>query len=509
MMRRGAVFGLLVALAAGLLGVVGSSALASVKPKPVITGLSASPARVASGGTTTISASVSGAATCTLSSNKPVAGLPRSASCESGSYSAELTMPVNEGKGPKPAKYTLKLTAVSAAGTKADKTTSVLLTRPGARSISVGGSVACAVLVNGHIKCWGAGELGDLTEGEERSDVPVEVKGVTEATQVSVTFNHVCAVLASGHIDCWGENEYGQLGDETTQEHQAAPVQVAGISEALEVAAFGQTTCALLASGHVDCWGENRVGELGDGNAGPTPSLVPVEVLGISDATALSAAGYGEYGNACARLSTGHVVCWGFNESGVLGDGSHAESSDVPVEVVGIDSAERVSTKGSHSCAVLSGGRAECWGAAGNGELGDGTSTGPEMCESTINKGEKYSCSTVPVEVQRITEPIQVATGEGYSCALSADGHVECWGRDQFGELGDGEPPSREGSLTPVNVKGLTNAIAIAASREFACAVLNTGQVECWGSGEEGTLGDHKTTGSTVPREVLGIGSES
>ena len=130
--------------------------------------------------------------------------------------------------------------------------------------------------------------------------------------------------------------------------------------------------CALLLTSHVDCWGYGCDGELGNGTT--TGSDVPVAVAGISDAKAVASDSNG--GSSCALLSTGQVKCWGYNGNGQLGNGT-TTSSDVPVAVIGISNAKAVAndSDGESSCAVLSTGHLKCWGYNGYGELGNGTTT--------------------------------------------------------------------------------------------------------------------------------------
>jgi alpha-tubulin suppressor-like RCC1 family protein len=195
-------------------------------------------------------------------------------------------------------------------------------------------------------------------------------------------------VLANGHVECWGDNHEGQLGNGTTTEkfgRSDVPVEVTGISTATQVSAGGRSshsTCALLADGHAECWGNNERGQLGTGNH--HGSDVPVEVTGISAATQLAV---GDNPFTCAVLSSGHAHCWGENApeitnyawdmgrvlsgGGELGNGT-TTNSDFPVEVTGMSAATQVSAGGRYTCAVLSSGHAECWGDNGGEALGNG-----------------------------------------------------------------------------------------------------------------------------------------
>jgi alpha-tubulin suppressor-like RCC1 family protein len=187
---------------------------------------------------------------------------------------------------------------------------------------------------------------------------------------------------------------------------------------------------ALLSDGSVEYWGFDS----------PTP--VPE---GLSGVTAFS----GGTSCACALLSGGSVECLGSNLEGALGNGT-TTSSTTPVLVSGLSGVTAISegsddTEGAATaCALLSGGTVECWGDNIYGELGDGSSTGPETCP-----GYDPPCSTTPVAVSGLSGVTAVSVGGDSVCALLSGGTVECWGNNPYGELGNG---TTTGSTTPVAV---------------------------------------------------------
>jgi hypothetical protein len=306
-----------------------------------------------------------------------------------------------------------------------------------ARSLAVGEASSCAVMAGGTIRCWGWNPFGVIGDGTTTdAQTPAQVVGIGDAVGVAVGESHACAVLAGGTVSCWGRNWRGELGDgtisgpETCGEYSCSrtPVAVDGITTATAVAAGGDQSCALLADGHVDCWGEM------DFMGG---SSSPVEVAGIVDAVSITAGFY----QACALLATGHVVCWGVGSGGGLGNGSTSNSA-TPVEVSGISTATQVSTGDDHSCAVLAGGTVRCWGTAFEGGLGIGTEDGPESC------GSWGPCATVPVTVTGISDAVGVGSGIWHTCAVLASGRVMCWGKEN-GWVGE---PNQPNALVPVLV---------------------------------------------------------
>jgi alpha-tubulin suppressor-like RCC1 family protein len=236
-----------------------------------------------------------------------------------------------------------------------------------ATEVAAGGQHSCALLSGGSIDCWGHNKFGEIGDGTttERT-TPVAVSGITNAVQITAGYSHTCALQSGGTIECWGENAYEQLGDGTNK-NSSTPVPVSGISTATSVTAGGFGTCAVLSNGTVDCWGYNGFGELGNGTT--TDSSTPVVVSGITNAVSVTADGYFQ---ACAQLATGGVDCWGDDESGELGNDS-TKSSSTPVAVSGITNDAEVTAGGFHTCTLLLTKGLDCWGENHYGELGNGT----------------------------------------------------------------------------------------------------------------------------------------
>jgi serine/threonine protein kinase/alpha-tubulin suppressor-like RCC1 family protein len=230
-------------------------------------------------------------------------------------------------------------------------------------SIAAGKYNTCAILEDRSLRCWGwnsAGQLGlghtrDVGDDEIPASVdPIDVGG--PVAQVSVGRRHTCAVLGgsaetSGQVRCWGWNNRGQLGlghtdniGDDESPGSVAPVELAGPAEM--VVAGSLHSCALLEDGLVQCWGDNKFGQLGYGHTNAvgdkaTPKTVGTVYLG-SPATALAVGAY----HTCALLEGepgegGQVRCWGYNDHGQLGYGhtnligdneSPGSVSNVPVE---------------------------------------------------------------------------------------------------------------------------------------------------------------------------------
>jgi alpha-tubulin suppressor-like RCC1 family protein len=142
---------------------------------------------------------------------------------------------------------------------------------------------------------------------------------------------------------------------------------------------------------------------------------------------------------------------------------------------------------GDVACALHGIDGAECWGRNGHGQLGDGTTAG----------------RNTPVPVVGLSgPPSDMAIGRYHSCALIVGGTVQCWGANYSGQLGNG---SNSGSISPVGVTGLTDAVATGAGWDHSCAVRSGGSVACWGANAQGQLGYGGTTPSNTPVSVVAI----
>jgi alpha-tubulin suppressor-like RCC1 family protein len=361
-----------------------------------------------------------------------------------------------------------------------------------AADVVAGDYHACIRLQNGETRCSGNNSAGQLGNGTiTGSSTPVPVVQVTQAAGVTTGGFHSCAVLQNGAVQCWGMNEVGELGDGTTNQ-SSVPVTVSGITTATAVAAGYKHVCALLQGGTVQCWGDDSYGELGDGNrvlqtqrGGPSTahSSIPVTVVGINTAVAITSSdGY----HSCAILQDGTVKCWGDNSSGQLGDGSRT-TAVTPTTVARITTAVAVTSGDFHTCALLADRTVSCWGLNFSGQLGDGTGWD----------------SNTPVQVSGIGTAVAVSAGVIHTCAVLDDGTARCWGYNSSGQLGDGTTTN---AYSPVVVGGITTANGpVAAGNNDSCVLLLGGLVRCWGMNTYGELGNGTTNDARTPSVVVGI----
>jgi len=344
--------------------------------------------------------------------------------------------------------------------------------------VSAGGEFTCVRLPDGTVQCVGRNQYGQHGNGTlNDSSVLEPVTDLTTATRVVAGDEFVCALLEDRTARCWGFGESGQRGDRSFGTFGLVPVPVSGLTGAVALAAGYGHTCALLVDATMRCWGENREGQLGNGTTADPGTAQPVAVSDITGATAITTGAY----HTCALLGNATVRCWGRNDQGQLGNGTFIRSS-TPRPVDGLTGVVAISGGGAHTCAVLSDGKVRCWGDNEFGQVGDGTT---------------MTSITTPVEVVGIAGAVYVSAGWRHTCALLGDSSVQCWGQNEFGQLGDG---TSRNSAIPVRVPGISNPVAVTAGWwHHSCALLGDGTVRCWGVNEWGQLGNGTTTGSPSP----------
>jgi prepilin-type N-terminal cleavage/methylation domain-containing protein len=372
--------------------------------------------------------------------------------------------------------------------------------------ISSGAAHTCAITNTGGVKCWGVGSNGRLGDGTSTTrNTPVDVRvgsstgpALADIAFVSAGGAHTCALTTGGGVKCWGWNGSGRLGIPVATTFSNVPVDVPGLeSGVVSISAGNEHTCAVTQQGQVLCWGRNNFGQLGNGTLDITQSDEPVAVVRL-DADAepeqwepLTGATIVTAGNAhnCA-IANGAALCWGSAANGRAGNGLNSGSQPplLGARVVNnLDSgATHISAGADHTCAIANG-AALCWGAGGNGQIGEGALT--TRAEPTAVAGLSSGVT-------------HISAGTSYTCA-AASGAALCWGRNANGQLGDGTVSLR---TTPTGVLGLTSGIAyISSGTSHTCTMNTSGDTFCWGLNSSSQLGDGGTLQKPSPTPVVGL----
>jgi alpha-tubulin suppressor-like RCC1 family protein len=350
--------------------------------------------------------------------------------------------------------------------------------------------------------------------------------GCHEASEISGGASHTCAVVA-GEARCWGANDKGQLGRDIPAAGSFVPAAPSGLTGLVSHVAAGAAHSCAIVDGNVWCWGDNASGQLGNGTVGAaTGGATPHQVANIAGAVLLAAGG----AHTCAATAT-KTYCWGNNNLGQLGDGANIPEAPRPeaTEVPGAAGALALGAGDSHTCAVTGSG-VLCWGANGAGQLGNNTSvaalstpgaTSPALSgASFLGLGLNHGCAGVgdalscwgangagqinsSLQDQRSPKGVlsgvrAVVGGTGHTCAITKEQTLRCWGLDASGQLGAAGQTDVSLSLTAVGVAG--------AGARHTCATAYA-EPYCWGANDRGQLGADPagTTASTAtPTRVSG-----
>jgi alpha-tubulin suppressor-like RCC1 family protein len=241
-------------------------------------------------------------------------------------------------------------------------------------SLAVGNGHVCGIVTGGSVTCWGTSPNGAFGDGSVglRLTPAASAPGLTLTTIVTGN-DYTCGLTAAGAVYCWGLGVFGQLGNGGISS-SLTPVAVSGGLTFRTIAAGGFAVCGLTMDDRAFCWGHDFYGTLGNGTSategGLTRSPVPIAVEGGLRFASLSAG----FETMCGVTASGAGYCWGYNESGQVGDGSNTHRS-TPTAVAGGLTFRSISAGTGSSCGLTTTGATYCWGDNANGSLGDGTTT--------------------------------------------------------------------------------------------------------------------------------------
>lgn len=325
----------------------------------------------------------------------------------------------------------------------------------------------CAALSDNTVRCWGeppllGGSPESLDAGPDGTAgaTPVVVPGVKDVVDMTASWNRTCAVLADGGVDCWGEEEH-------TPTRVAVPTSTGKASRIAVTESYGQGNrgaCAVSPDGELACWDADIT------FIASTPEILDVPT-GKAQATALprgTSAGF-------VVDEQGYLLSWGGTDRRLIGREMTGYLDYTPRRVFGIGPVRSVSIAEVHACATTFDGRLYCWGAAGQSLLGIGY-IGDESTPAEV---------AFPPGVW----PTDVSASSQHSCVRMTDGTVHCWGgENRFGERGT-EPTGL--AYTPQITQGMPkDVVSVAAGFYSSCALTRGGAVWCWGYNGYGVLGN-------------------
>ncbi len=295
---------------------------------------------------------------------------------------------------------------------------------------------------------------------------------------------HSCAIRNNdSRVLCWGRSYYGSIGDGRIDDHNVySPILSTDTSGYLSINAGGYHTCGLRDDKRVLCWGLGTNGQLGNGDllrkGDPTLTADTSEYLSVSA---------GIYHSCGIRANDSRVLCWGNNNYGQLGNGTIGGQKTTPTLTVDTSAYKSVSAGNSYTCGIRANdSRVLCWGSEESGRLG--------------NNRSGFGSVPNPILTMDDSKYLQVSTGYYHTCGIREDGRVLCWGWGVYGVLGNGDtsffsPEVRVPTLTVDSSKYKK----VILQRYNTCGIREDGRVLCWGRGEFGALGNGGNSDTGIP----------
>lgn len=336
-----------------------------------------------------------------------------------------------------------------------------------------------------------AGPEGASDASVDAGDASVDAGGFDgglgeRVTQIAAGGDTTCALTSQARLFCWGDNRRGQLQQPGGGE-QSDPVEIQG-ARWVQVSVGDAHVCAIDLSGFVDCWGDNTAGQTGA--TGTTMPHVPNRITAPNDfPVALDIAAGANH--TCAifaggAATSGRVHCWGANGRGQLGDGT-SDPSPMPRPVDSMATARDVEVGTELSCAVLElGGTVACWGDNQFEQIGDNTPADRHLRPRDL---------AIPSGPTRGgLQAAALSVGPTHACAqdvAKVEREVYCWGDNRSNQITADVNPNF-GRARVIGVPG--GAVSVAAGgdavseRGYSCAINDNGLL-CRGAAEGGALG--------------------
>jgi len=352
---------------------------------------------------------------------------------------------------------------------------------------------------------------------------------------ISTSYDHNMVIKTTGRLFGWGGNGFREIGNNTSTNPIMTPVSIAGaVKTFCKITTGYGYTVSITNRGRVWAWGDNSNGQLGDNST--TQRVTPVSVLGaVKTFCEISSGPAGQH--VIAIDKNGRVWAWGNNNNGRLGDNS-VTSRRTPVSVAGaIKTFCKIAASNNHSVAIDKNGRVWAWGANFNGQIGDNTIVSKNTPVSILG-GVKTFCQIyagqihviaidkngrlwswgdntnaqlgdnsitarrTPVSVLGTAKTFcQISAGVAHSVGIDRNGKIWCWGTNNNGQLGDGTQVSKR---TPVSIYGTKTFCRISAGLNHTIAVDSSGNVWSWGENISGVLGNNASLSKRTPVSILG-----
>lgn len=364
-------------------------------------------------------------------------------------------------------------------------------------------SSGCLLAGNSSAQCWGtnsganSGKVGDGTTVDRASPTEVVLPSGVTFTQIDSTQKESCGIGTNGLGYCWGSGDLGDGGPMQASAPGSPIVQTAMPSGAVlqQIGTAPSHVCLVASDTKGYCWGWGNSGRLGNG--GTTDAKTPVAV---SAGELPAGVGYkklvGGDSGTCGLATNNWVYCWGNGNVGRLGNGTTPAVQSTAVSVSRGDiptttQVKDIAVGNWHSCALTYLNRVHCWGDRSSSRMGNNTTTGSQPTPGAISQGAMPSLDVSAV-----------AAGYSHACVIAAaNAKVYCWGDNSSGQLGNGSTttPTVPVAVSAGVIPASARIVAITAHDSYSCALSSVGAVYCWGNGAGGRLGNGGATSSSTP----------
>lgn len=374
---------------------------------------------------------------------------------------------------------------------------------PEVASLAVGGDHACVLRKDSRVFCWGSNAKHQLgANGVPPGPIEVTFPAATPPiVPVSVVAgaSFTCVQDNAQRAWCWGDNALGQLGNGATDTPPqgsptptrvvttgGAPVAARPGGPTLSATSQSQHACLVAPDGALLCWGWNRTKQLG--YAAGNSNGIAQRASGLPPITSAAAA---TTSTCVIEKSTGtpRVGCWGRDLEKFLDDinGSPTDS-DTPTYPVLAGEPRLLRAGATHVCALDANGKMSCWGSNTAGQLGPTTIP---ACTGACQGSGPY------VDPDFASDHIvDLAAGYRFTCVVLDTGGVFCLGVNSASQLSGITTRDLDPHSTRVKVRTIDDAIAIGAGSTHVCVLRKTGGPKngpspwCWGDNTLDQLGN-------------------
>lgn len=327
---------------------------------------------------------------------------------------------------------------------------------------------------------WGNSFYGESGHNDTvKRSSPTQIGALTDWNALGAAVSSSFAVKTDGTLWAWGLGSNGELGISVAGPgvYRSSPVQIGALTNWSSVTGGNNSAWAIKTDSTLWGWGQNQFGAIGDGTANPKSS--PVQIGSLTNWSKVSGMDYG----FIALKTDGTLWTCGFNNAGQLGQNNTISRSS-PVQVGALTTWSSIGGSASFWIATQTNGTLWACGQNSDGQLGN----------TSVNSASS------PVQVGALTNWSRVGPlRERTSFAIKTDGTLWGWGRNGWGQVGDGTTTYRS---SPVQIGALTTWLNVGGGQYFALATKTDGTLWAWGINNNGQLGQNNVAPKSSPVQI-------